>query len=42
MRAHNIRFPDPLWAAAEQKADEQGDNLADIIRKALEKYVKTK
>jgi hypothetical protein len=42
MRAHNIRFPDPLWAAAEQKAQEQGDNLAEIIRKAVEKYVRAK
>lgn len=38
MRAHNIRFPDPLWSAAEKKAAEQGDHISEILRNALEKY----
>jgi predicted HicB family RNase H-like nuclease len=42
MRAHNIRVPDKLWDAAQTKADEQGDNLSEIIRRALERYVKSK
>lgn len=35
-----IRVPDNLWDAAAAKATERGDNLSDVIRKALERYVK--
>lgn len=42
MRAHNIRIPDKLWTAAQAKADEEDDNLSEVIRRALERYVKTK
>ena len=34
-----VRVGGPLWEAAQAKAKGQGDNLSDIIRKALEKYV---
>ena len=36
----NVRVPSPLWEAARSRAAELGDNLSDIIRKALEDYVK--
>ena len=36
-----VRIPDPLWHAAQTVADEQGDNLSDIIRKALRDYIET-
>jgi len=42
MRPHNIRIPDKLWEAAQQKADQREENLSEIIRTALERYVKTK
>ena len=30
----------PVWEAAQRKADERGETLADVIRKALERYVR--
>ena len=33
---------DPLWTAAMTKADERGEYLSEVIRAALEKYVKSK
>jgi len=42
MPSRNIRVPDVLWAAAKAKADEQGDNLSEVIRRALERYVRAK
>ena len=39
MTQKTVRVPDPLWAAAQLKADERGDVLAVVIRKALERYV---
>ena len=35
-----VRIPDALWEAAKAKAEERGENLSDVIRKALERYVK--
>ena len=34
--------PDAVWLAAQAKADERNENLSEIIRRALERYVKTK
>jgi len=42
MPTRNIRVPDALWAAALAKADERGDNLSEVIRRALERYVSRK
>lgn len=42
MTARSVRFPTALWAAALAKADERGDVLAEIIREAVETYVKEK
>lgn len=36
-----IRVPDPLWTAAQTVAADRGDNLSDIIRKALREYIET-
>lgn len=37
-----IRVPDALWDAAQAKATERGENLSDVVRAALERYVKRK
>ena len=35
-----IRIPDELWHAALEKAEANGETVSDIVRRALEKYVK--
>jgi predicted DNA binding CopG/RHH family protein len=35
-----VRIPTPLWTAAKAKADQRGETLTGVIRKALERYVK--
>ena len=42
MIQRSIRVPDTLWNAALAKSIEREDNLSEIIRKALEKYVSAK
>lgn len=39
---HSFRCPDPLWEAAKAKAAEREENLSDVLRSALERYVKRK
>lgn len=34
-----VRVPDDVWAAAKAKAEERGDTLSDVIRRALQRYV---
>ncbi len=34
-----IRIPDQLWHIAQTRADSRGENLSDIIRQALQRYV---
>lgn len=41
-RARSIKVRDPLWDAAMAKADERGEVLSEVIRAALERYVKSK
>lgn len=36
-----IRVPDELWRAAQSKAAEKGESVSDVLRRALERYVKT-
>jgi len=36
----NVRVPDELWHAAQAKADERGESVSDVVRRALEKYVR--
>lgn len=35
-----IRVPDDLWHAAVAKAKEREESVSEIVRKALERYVK--
>ena len=35
----SVRIEQELWDAAKAAANENGDNLSDIIRKALQQYV---
>ena len=42
MQLRSVRVPEALWLAALEQADERNENLSEIIRKALEKYVRTK
>ena len=36
----NVRVADPLWQAAQAAAESRDENLSDVIRAALERYVK--
>jgi hypothetical protein len=40
--ARAVRVPDGLWHAAQAKADERGETVSDVIRRALERYVEEK
>lgn len=40
MRSRNIRVPDAVWRAAQEAADQRGDNLSEEIRKFLVRYTK--
>ncbi len=35
-----VRVPDEVWQAAQAKAEERGETLSDVIRRALERYAK--
>lgn len=35
-----VRVPDDVWSAAKAKADERGENLSEVIRKALQRYAR--
>lgn len=37
-----IRISDELWLAAQAKAADNNESVSDVVRGALEKYVKTK
>lgn len=37
--ARNVRVPDEIWLPAKEVAENEGDNLSDIIRKALIQYI---
>lgn len=36
----NLRVDDPLWFAAKDAADARNESLSDVMRRALERYVK--
>ena len=40
IKAKSVRVPDVLWDAAKAKADQRGEYLSEVIRRALERYVK--
>lgn len=37
----NFRADDALWTRAKDIADKRGESLSDVLRAALERYVKT-
>lgn len=37
-----MRISDELWAAAQEIADEDGVHRSDVLRVALERYVRTR
>lgn len=39
MVMRSLRVPEKLWDAAKAKADEREENISDVIREALERYV---
>ena len=36
----SFRIPEALYAAAQAKAAERGESVSEVVRKALERYVK--
>ena len=40
MIKRSLRVPAKLWAAAKEIADEREENLSDVLREALERYVR--
>ena len=36
----NVRVADDLWLRAKAVADKRGESLSDVLRAALERYVK--
>lgn len=39
MRGRSFRTSDELWADARATADERGDDLSEVLRVALRRYV---
>lgn len=42
MVMRSIRVPAKLWDEAKAKADEREESISDVVREALERYVKKK
>lgn len=42
MVMRSIRVPVALWEAAKTKADERGESISDVVRDALEAYLRKK
>lgn len=40
MVMRSLRVPEKLWEAAKAKADQREENISDVIREALERYVR--
>jgi len=38
----SFRIPEELYRAAQEKAKERGESVSDVVRAALERYVKRK
>lgn len=36
-----IRVPDDLWQAALAAADKRGETVSDVVRRALQRYVRS-
>lgn len=37
-----FRIPDPVYRAAQAKAEERGESVSDVVRRALERYARRK
>lgn len=42
MVLRSVRVPQHLWDAARSKAEQRQENLSDVLRAALERYVRNK
>lgn len=42
MVMRSLRVPKALWDAALEKAAERQENISDVIREALERYVRSR
>jgi predicted GIY-YIG superfamily endonuclease len=42
MVMRSLRVSEKLWTEAKAKADEQEENVSDVLREALERYVRSK
>lgn len=40
MVMRSIRVPERLWSEAKAKADARGESISDVVREALERYVR--
>lgn len=40
MVLRSVRVPLALWNEARAKADERGESISDVVRDALERYVR--
>lgn len=38
--ARSIRIPDEVWEALRRRADERGETIADVVRRALRAYLR--
>lgn len=38
----SFRIPDDIYRAAQEKAAERGESVSDVVRRALERYAKSK
>jgi hypothetical protein len=35
-----VRIPDDLWTALRARADERGETVTDVVRRALRRYLR--
>lgn len=42
MVMRSLRVPEKLWNQAKDKADERDESISDVVREALERYVRSK
>lgn len=35
----NVRVPDEIWDAAKEQAEENGETVSDVVRRALVEYI---
>lgn len=40
VKPRSIKVSDDLWEAAKKRADEKGETISHVVRRALERYAK--